>query len=110
MPELRAAGHGVRPLTLSGLAEKRDVPTGRGQGLTDDQVARIVSGSTPHPGASLTEPAALTRPLGEIPTTYVKCLPDAPNRTWNLVTMDTGHWPMFSQSRALARVFVSAVS
>ena len=30
-----------------------------GQGLTDQQIARIVARSTPHPGATLTEPAAL---------------------------------------------------
>jgi hypothetical protein len=45
VPALRAGGHGAYPLTLSGLAEK--------------QIARIVRGSTPHPGATLTEPATL---------------------------------------------------
>lgn len=30
-----------------------------GQGLTDEQIARIVGGSTPHPGTTLTEPAAV---------------------------------------------------
>jgi pimeloyl-ACP methyl ester carboxylesterase len=29
VPYLRAAGHGVHPLTLSGLAEKRGVPAGQ---------------------------------------------------------------------------------
>lgn len=56
-----------------------------GQGLTDEQIARIVGGSTPHPGASLAEPAVLSRPLGELPATYIKCLLDgAPSRatTW----------------------------
>ncbi|MFE1974753.1 alpha/beta fold hydrolase [Streptomyces hygroscopicus] len=33
-----------------------------GHGLTDEQIARIVRGSTPHPGATLTEPAVLERP------------------------------------------------
>jgi pimeloyl-ACP methyl ester carboxylesterase len=41
-----------------------------GHGLTDEQIARIVDGSTPHPGATLTEPAVLARPLGELPATY----------------------------------------
>lgn len=45
-----------------------------GQGLTSEQVARMVGGSTPHPGATLTEPAVLARPLGELPATYIKCL------------------------------------
>ncbi|KRV46781.1 esterase [Wenjunlia vitaminophila] len=208
VPELRAAGHGAHPVTLSGLAEKKGVPAGQqthvqdvvgeverldlrdvvlvghsysgipvgqaaerigdrlarvvfvdsnvptdgesfvsswpggrdveasvadaggfwvpltaadcaGQGLTDEQVARLVGGSTPHPGASLTEPAVLARPLGELPATYIKCLLDGaePNpdvvklltsEHWRLVEMDTGHWPMFSQPRELARTLLDA--
>jgi pimeloyl-ACP methyl ester carboxylesterase len=203
-PELRAAGHGTHPLTLSGLADKQDlkadqhthvqdivdeierldlrdvilvghsysgIPVGQaaerigdrltrvvfvdsevpvdgaafapagsrvamaiadngdfwppltapdfeGQGLTDEQVARIVGGSTPHPGATLTEPAVLTRPLGELPATYVKCLLDGDepsddvaalltSKSWTLVEMDTGHWPMFSQPHELARILLA---
>lgn len=201
--ELRAAGHDVHPLTLSGLAERQGVPAGQqthvqdivaeverlglrdavlvghsyagipvgqaaerigdrlrrvvfvdsnvpadgesflsgrpsdhvreaiaagdgfwpplaapdfaGQGLTDEQIARIVGGSTPHPGATLTEPAVLARALGELPATYVKCLLDGDepmpvvaellrSERRELVEMDTGHWPMFSQPRELARV------
>ncbi|MGI5211378.1 alpha/beta fold hydrolase [Plantactinospora sp. CA-290183] len=90
-----------------------------GQGLTAEQIARIVDKSTPHPGATLTEPAVLTRPLGELPATYVKCLLDGdePGDTvaglltsehWRLVRMDTGHWPMFSQPRELARILLDA--
>ncbi|MGW7364452.1 alpha/beta fold hydrolase [Streptomyces sp. NPDC054841] len=205
VPELRAAGHGTHPMTLSGLADKQGVPAGQqthvqdivdeverhdlrdvvlvghsysgipvgqaaerigdrltrvvfvdssvpadggsfasawwqgrakfeaaiaendgfwapltaadfdGQGLTDEQIARIVGGSTPHPGATLTEPAVLARPLGELPATYVKCLLDGPEPSgdvaellngerWRLVEMDTGHWPMFSRPRELARI------
>ena len=207
--ELRAAGHGTHPLTLSGLADKQGVPAGQqthvqdivdeverhdlrdvvlvghsysgipvgqaaerigdrlarvvfvdsevpadgesfvsgwregqamleasiaenggfwppltaadydGQGLTDEQIARIVGGSTPHPGASLTEPAVLARPLGELPATYIKCLLDGAEPSddvaelltsehWRLVKMDTGHWPMFSQPRELARILLDA--
>jgi hypothetical protein len=47
-----------------------------GQGLNEGQIDRIVRGSTPHPGASLTEPAVLTRPLGELPATCITCLLD----------------------------------
>ncbi|WP_067180196.1 alpha/beta fold hydrolase [Microtetraspora niveoalba] len=210
VPELRAAGHGAHPLTLSGLAEKRGAPAGQqthvqdivdlverldlrevvvvghsysgipvgqaaerigdrlarvvfvdsnvprpgaafvsgwpggqvveasiaenqgfwpplaaadydGQGLTDQQIARIVAGSTPHPGATLTEPAVLERPLGELPATYIKCLLDGDKPTddvaelltsehWRLVEMDTGHWPMFSQPRELARILLDAAA
>ncbi|MER6827043.1 alpha/beta hydrolase [Streptosporangium sp. NPDC000563] len=207
VPELRAAGHGAHPLTLSGLADKRGVPAGQrthvqdivdevehrdlrdvvlvghsysgipvgqaaerigdrlarvvfvdsdvpadgesfvsgwpygramveasiaetggfwappaaagydGQGLTGEQIARIVSGATPHPGATLTEPAVLARPLGELPATYVKCLLDGDEPSddvakllsgehWRLVKMDTGHWPMFSRPRELARILL----
>ncbi|MGC3001730.1 alpha/beta fold hydrolase [Streptomyces sp. G35A] len=201
--ELRAAGHEVHALTLSGLAEKRGVPAGQrthvrdvveeverlglrdavlvghsysgvpvgqaaerigdrlrrvvfvdanvpvdgesflsgrpsehvrraiaehggvwppataedyaGQDLTEERIARIVAGSTPHPGATLTEPAVLTGPLGALPATYVKCLLDGDepppaaakpleSGDWELVTMGTGHWPMFSRPRELARV------
>ncbi|WP_346113085.1 alpha/beta hydrolase [Nonomuraea maheshkhaliensis] len=90
-----------------------------GHGLTDEQIARIVAGSTPHPGATLTEPAVLTRPLGELPATYVLCLlADAEpaddvakllaGERWRLVEMDTGHWPMFSRPRELARILLEA--
>ncbi|MGW1377527.1 alpha/beta fold hydrolase [Streptomyces sp. NPDC002446] len=92
-----------------------------GQGLADDQVARIVRGATPHPGATLTEPAVLARPLGELPATYIKCLLDGPEPTddvtellkserWRLVEMDTGHWPMFSQPHELARLLHRAAA
>ncbi|MFI9362766.1 alpha/beta fold hydrolase [Kitasatospora sp. NPDC053057] len=209
VPHLRAAGHGVHPLTLSGLAEKRGVPAGQqthvqdivteverrdlyevvlvghsyagvpvgqaaqrigdrlarmvlvdagvpvdgesfaagwpdggaaleaaiaenggwwpcakrehftGHGLTDEQTARIVAGATPHPGATLTEPAVLAGPLADLPTTYLKCLlPDAEpdeevaelltGEHWRLVELDTGHWPMFSRPRELARILLDA--
>ncbi|WP_326622760.1 alpha/beta hydrolase [Streptomyces decoyicus] len=90
-----------------------------GQGLTDEQIARIVDGSTPHPGATLTEPAMLARPLGELPATYITCLlagaePDddvaklLTSNHWQMVEMNTGHWPMFSQPRELAQIFLDA--
>ncbi|MCE7080369.1 alpha/beta fold hydrolase [Streptomyces sp. ST2-7A] len=204
--ELRAAGHEAHPLTLSGLAEKRDVPAGQrthvrdiveeierldprevvlvghnysgipvgqaaaligdrlahlvcvdsnvpvdgesfvsawpegramveaaiaandgrwpplpaeeyaGQGLTHEQIGRIVAGATPHPGASLTEPTELARPLAELPTTYITCLleggepPEVAELVkgghWRLVPLDTGHWPMFSRPRELARLLL----
>ncbi|MZE79633.1 alpha/beta fold hydrolase [Streptomyces xinghaiensis] len=209
VPELRAAGHGVHPLTLSGLAEKKGVPAGQqthvqdivgeierrelrdvvlvghsyagipagqaaerigdrlarvvfvdsnvpadgesfvsawpdgramveaaiaanggfwpvpdadefaGQGLSPERIARFTADGSPHPGATLTEPAVLARPLGELPATYIKCLLDWPepspdvaellkSERWRLVTMDTGHWPMFSQPRELARILLAA--
>ncbi|MEV7781532.1 alpha/beta fold hydrolase [Kitasatospora sp. NPDC088351] len=90
-------------------------PDYAGQGLTAEQIERIVAGSTPHPGATLTEPAVLAGPLTALPATYVKCLLDGaePNPDvaellksahWRLVELDTGHWPMFSGPRELARL------
>ena len=90
-----------------------------GQGLSDADIARIVGGSTPHPAASLTEPAVLSRPLGELPATYVKCLLDGETPSpdvaellksarWELVELDTGHWPMFSRPAELARILLAA--
>lgn len=90
-----------------------------GQGLTDEQTARIVDGSTPHPGATLTEPAVLAQPLGDLPATYVQCLLDEDElrdhvaalltgARWRLAGMDTGHWPMFSRPRELAQVLLDA--
>ena len=90
-----------------------------GQGLTDEQIARFVGGSTPHPGATLTEPAVLSGPLGALPATYIKCLLDGPEPTdavawlltgenWRLVEMNTGHWPMFSEPDDLAGILLDA--
>ncbi|GAA3833695.1 alpha/beta fold hydrolase [Sphaerisporangium flaviroseum] len=90
-----------------------------GHGLTDEQIARILDGSTPHPGATLTEPAVLARPLDELPATYIQCLPAGAEpdddvadllagKHWRLVQMDTGHWPMFSRPRELAQILLQA--
>ncbi|MBC9712540.1 alpha/beta hydrolase [Streptomyces sp. TRM66268-LWL] len=207
-PALRAAGHGVHPLTLSGLAEQRDRPVGpqthvrdivdeverldlrevvlvghsyagipvgqaaghigdrlrravfvdslvpaeggsfvsawwegpdklaavlagsggvweplgagefEGQDLDEEQIARFVSRATPHPGATLSDPARLARPLAELPATYIKCLLDGPEPTedvarlirdagWRLRELNTGHWPMLSQPASLARLLLA---
>lgn len=88
------------------------------QGLTDDQITRLLAGATPHPAASLLDPAVLPRPLTDLPATYVKCLLDwpepdddvkalLPNESWRLVTMDTGHWPMFSSPADLTTLLLT---
>lgn len=85
------------------------------EGLTDAEIPRFVDGATPHPGVTLADPAVLTRPLGELPATYVKCLLDGPepdddvvellkSDRWRLVELESGHWPMFSRPRELARI------
>jgi pimeloyl-ACP methyl ester carboxylesterase len=61
----------------------------------------------------------LAGPSGELPATYVKCLLDGDepmpaaaellkSDSWELVELDTGHWPMFSQPHALARILDAA--
>ncbi|MER7764745.1 alpha/beta fold hydrolase [Streptomyces sp. NPDC097619] len=208
VPELRAAGHEVTALTLSGLAEKREVraglethvqdvveavvsrdlrevvlvghsyagipvgqaaerigdrlsrvvfvdsnipedgesflsswPEGRpfieasmaendgnwaplgperfeGQELDEQQVARILARSTPHPGATLVDPAKLSRPVGELPATYLQCLlsteelmptvaAEVAAGRWRLATLETGHWPMFSRPTELAGLLLA---
>jgi pimeloyl-ACP methyl ester carboxylesterase len=92
-----------------------------GHGLTEEQITRITSASTPHPGRTLTEPAVLAVPLGELPVTYVKCLLDGAQPSpdvaglltsgrWRLVELDTGHWPMFSRPRELARILLQSAT
>ncbi|NEC68130.1 alpha/beta hydrolase [Streptomyces sp. SID9727] len=91
------------------------------QELTGEQIARFRKGATPHPGAALADPAVLDRPLAELPATYVKCLLDGPepgedvarlltSERWELITMDTGHWPMFSRPDELAAVLDKAAA
>jgi pimeloyl-ACP methyl ester carboxylesterase len=98
-----------------------DAPHYAGQGLTDEQIDRIVTGSTAHPGATLTEPAVLARPIGELPATYIKCLLDGDeflpavaealkSDRWRLVEMNTGHWPMFSRPRELAGILHESIA
>ncbi|MEW1720604.1 alpha/beta fold hydrolase [Streptomyces sp. NPDC093109] len=111
-PLIAANGGSWAPLTAADCA---------GQELTDEQIARFLAGATPHPGATLTEPAALTGPLGALPATYVKCLLDGPEPAddvaklltgehWRLVELDTGHWPMFSRPRELAGILLGAAT
>jgi pimeloyl-ACP methyl ester carboxylesterase len=86
-----------------------------GQDLSDEAVALILERGTPHPGRAITEPAELIKPIGELPTTYVKCLMDGTTPStnvleqlkspaWELVELNTCHWPMFSQPAALAQI------
>jgi len=104
-----------------GFWAPRPAPDYAGQDLGAEQVARIVGRSTPHPGATLTEPAVLARPLDELPATYIKCLLDGPepspdvaklltSENWRLVRIDTGHWPMFSRPRELAGILLDAAA
>lgn len=92
-----------------------------GEDLTNEQISRIISTSTPHPGRTLTEPAQLATPLDQVPTTYIKSMRSGTgisdelhrllsSRTWQLVAMETGHWPMFSQPRELAQILIDVAA
>lgn len=83
------------------------------QDLSDEVIATIVRRSTP--GAAISEPAHLVRPIAELPSTYIKCLMDGAepsadvrellkSPSWELVELPTGHWPMFSQPTELAKL------
>ncbi|MFC8242642.1 alpha/beta fold hydrolase [Streptomyces chartreusis] len=108
-------------ITASGFWPPLTAEDFAGQGLTDKQIVRIVNGSTPHPGPTAIEPAVLTGDLGELEGTYIKCLLDGEepwgaaaellkSDRWELVNMDTGHWPMFSQPQELARILHESVT
>ena len=84
-----------------------------GQDLTGDQLRLLLAHSSDHPGRTLLDPAVLPRPLAELRATYINCLkPDPePHRdvagfttspSWNVVDLDTGHWPMYSRPAELA--------
>jgi pimeloyl-ACP methyl ester carboxylesterase len=102
-----------------GYAEPADLA---GQDLSDGAIAVMMERSTPHPGRTLTEPVELTVPLAVITSTYIKCVLGgeetdgdvlelvASSPRWRLVTMETGHWPMFSQPAALAALLADEVS
>jgi pimeloyl-ACP methyl ester carboxylesterase len=109
----------VAALTARGFWPPLTAEDYAGQGLSEAAIGRIVSGSTPHPAASLTEPATLRGPLGSLRATYVKCLLDGEtpspdvaellkSESWTLVELNTGHWPMFSTPTELAAILLEA--
>jgi pimeloyl-ACP methyl ester carboxylesterase len=108
--QLEQSGGYWPPLTAEDYAD---------QDLSAETIATILERGTPHPGRSITEPATLTRPIGELPTTYIKCLMDGAtpssavavhlgSPSWQLAELNTGHWPMFSQPAALAEMLSAA--
>ncbi|CAM5364023.1 hypothetical protein SALBM311S_00059 [Streptomyces alboniger] len=87
--DLRTAGHGVHALTLSGLAEKHNVPAGQQTHVQEPAtyVKCLLDGDEPMPAV-----AELLK-----------------SEHWERVDMDTGHWPMFSQPAELARILDESV-
>jgi pimeloyl-ACP methyl ester carboxylesterase len=96
-----------------GLWPKPEAADFEGQDLTERQIALLLAESTDHPGRTLFDPAVLPRPLAQLRATYINCLkpdpaphPDlarfAHSPSWNVVDLDTGHWPMYSRPAELA--------
>ena len=75
-----------------------------GHGLSPDQARWLAERLVDHPGRTVSEPAALDRPLAEQRATYIACsfgdsddvaaMRGEPN--WTFRTLETGHWPMVS--------------
>ena len=91
-------------------------------GLDPTALARLRSGATPHPFATMTQPIRLTGAGDSIPRTMIACtmppdavrgLIDAGNPFFagladaTLLALPTGHWPMFSEADALAEMLAT---
>lgn len=110
----RGVGFVRRQIEQNGGLWPKPEPTDfEGHDLTEQQIALLVAESTDHPGRTLFDPAVLPRPLAQLRATYVNSLkpdpaphPDlarfADSPSWNVVDLDTGHWPMFSRPAELA--------
>lgn len=96
-----------------GLWPKPEPADFEGQDLTERQIRLLLAESTNHPGRTLFDPAVLPYPLALLRATYVNCLkPDpaphpglaryADSPSWDVVDLDTGHWPMYSRPAELA--------
>ncbi len=81
--------------------------------LSDAQAEWLIAHATPHPGGTLLDSAALSRPLEKLNAVYIQCIqPDPGPRKelepfadhWKIVELNTGHWPMVSAPDTLAEL------
>lgn len=90
-----------------------------GQGFSDADRDTLTQRCAPHPGGPLRQPLHLARPLGAVPTTYLHCLQDSPQlhahtaalaarSGWEVVPLDSGHWPMLTTPRMLTDALLAA--
>jgi hypothetical protein len=88
-----------------------------GQGLSDADIALVSERATAHPGATLTQPLHLNRPLSGVPTAYLHCLLDTPEfdddlrklaegNGWAVEHLEAGHWPMLSEPAMLVEALL----
>lgn len=93
-------------------------------GLDDEMLAALRSRATDHPYATMTQPLSVTGAGERVPRTAICCtfpldavrsMIDSGNpffaglRDATLVSLPTGHWPMFSEPAALTRCLIEAV-
>jgi pimeloyl-ACP methyl ester carboxylesterase len=78
--------------------------------LSREQARRLAGRLVGHPGRTVSEPAALDRPLARQRATYVSCAFEVSDDlsalrgepTWDFRTLEAGHWPMVSMPGELA--------
>jgi pimeloyl-ACP methyl ester carboxylesterase len=86
-----------------------------GHDLTDEQMQWLAAQAVGHPGRTIFEPVALSRPAVG---TCIACLRPTGRLTaeveslrgWHIDTLDTGHWPMVSAPADLATLLVDAAA
>jgi pimeloyl-ACP methyl ester carboxylesterase len=91
-------------------------------GLDDTMLSELRARATPHPYATMTQPQRLTGAVDSIPKTLIACtiplevvreMIESGNpffaglRGATLLTLPTGHWPMFSEPDALAEMLAT---
>jgi pimeloyl-ACP methyl ester carboxylesterase len=83
-----------------------------GNGMSAEQARWLSERFVGHPGRTISEPAALARPLAGQRATYIACTMGGHWRsgevaamreepTWAFRTLETGHWPMVSDPEGL---------
>ena len=91
-------------------------------GLDETMLSELRAGATPHPYATMTQRQRLTGAVDSIPKTLIACtmpldvvraMIESGNpffaglRGATLLTLPTGHWPMFSEPDALAEMLAT---
>ncbi|RKE18486.1 alpha/beta fold hydrolase [Streptomyces sp. TLI_171] len=87
-------------------------------GLDPERTAQLLARAVPHPGATLTDPVDLPRPLASLTATFLHChrpgyrpRPDVTALTdggpWQSAALDSSHWPMLSVPAELAAALLA---
>ena len=89
-----------------------------GHGLTGEQARWLVHRLVGHPGRTVSEPAVLERPLGEMRATFIACSFEISDDvqamcgepSWIFRRLRTGHWPMVSAPEELVALLTEVAS